>query len=146
MELVPVQLAVHVRVGEKNLCGTGFDNHVHDVRLPQFVERLGGQNHRRVLLAPGLERLNDVAFDARISKERPRFIDKECLEDVRDLAVGDDVIRAMEDIEKKRLKKLRVLFQPLKIEALKARKTYRVFGIVEEESELPTARPFVELQ
>src|SRR5258708_1874358 len=130
MELVPVQLAIHVGIGEENLCGTGFDNHVHDVRLPQFVERLGGQNHRRVLLAPGLERLDDVAFDARISKKRPRFVDEECLEDMRDLAVGDDLIRAMEDVEQERLKNLRVLLHSLKIEALEPRKTYRVFGIV----------------
>src|SRR5712692_6496270 len=146
MELVPVQLAIHVRVGEENLCSTGLDNYVHYVRLPQFVERLGGQNHRCILFTPRLQRFDYVALNARISKKRPRFIDEECLEDVRDLAVGDDVIRAMENIEKKRLKNLRVLLHPLKIEALKARKTYCVFGIVEEESELPTARPFVELQ
>src|SRR5216683_539279 len=146
MELVPVQLAIHVRVDEENLCGTGFNNHVHDVGLPQFVERLGGQNHRRILFAPGLQRFHDVALDARISKKRPRFIDEECLEDVRDFAVGDDVVRAMEDVEQERLKNLWVLLHPLKIEALEPRKTYRVFGIVKEESELPTARPFVELQ
>src|ERR1700736_2289201 len=145
MELVPVQLAVHVGVGEENLCGTRFDNHVHDVRLPQLVERLGGQNHRRILFAPSLERLDDVSLDARIPKKRPRLIDEERFENVRDLAVGDDLVCAMEDVEKKRLKNLRVLFHPLKIEALESRKTYRVFGIVEEESELPTRRPFLEL-
>src|SRR6266849_3422782 len=123
MELVPVQLAVHVRVGEENLCGTGFDNHVHDVRLPQFVERLGGQNHRRILFAPGLQRFHDVALDAWISKERPRFINEERLENVRDLAVGDDVLLAMEDIEQERFKNLRLLPHALKNEALKARKT-----------------------
>src|SRR6266851_9197301 len=128
MELVPVQLAIHIRVGEENLRGTGFDNHVHDVRFSQLVERLGGQNHRRILLAPSLERFHDVALDSRISKKRPRFIDEECLKDVRDLAVGDDVIRAMEDVEKERLKNLWVLLHPLKIETLKARKTYRVFA------------------
>ena len=63
-----------------------------------------------------------------------------------DFAVGDDVIRAMEDVEKERLKNLWVLLHPLKIEALEPRKTYCVFGIVKEESELPASRPFVELQ
>src|SRR5229473_2498322 len=146
MKLVPVQLAIHIRVGEEDFCGTGFDNYVNNIRLPQLIKRLGGQNHRRILFAPGLQCFDDVALDVRISKEGPCFIDEECLEDVRDFAVGDDVVRAMEDVEQERLKNLRVLLHPLKIEALKARKTYRVFGIVKEESELPTARPFVKLQ
>src|SRR5260370_35838579 len=77
MKLVPVQLAIHIRVGEEDFCGTGFDNYVHDVGLPQFVERLGGQNHRCILLAPGLERFEYVALNARILKERPRFINEE---------------------------------------------------------------------
>src|SRR5229473_2327710 len=38
MKLVFVQLAIHVGVGEENLRGARFDNHVHDIRLPQFVE------------------------------------------------------------------------------------------------------------
>src|SRR5882762_3382692 len=146
MKLVPVQLAIHVRVGEENLCGARFDYHVNNVGLPQLVERLGGQNHRRILFTPRLQRFDYVALNARIPKERPRFINEERLEDVGDFAVGDDVIRAVEDVEQERLKNLRVLFHALKIEALKARKTYRVFGVVEEESELPSGRPFLKLR
>src|SRR6266478_948301 len=146
MELVLVQLAIHVRVGEKNLCGTGFDNHVHDVRLPQFVEGLGGENHRCILFPPRLQRFDYVALNAWIPKERPRFINEERLEDVRDFAVGDDVIRAMEDIKQEWLKNLRVLLHALKIKALKTRKTHRVFGVVEKKPELSGCRPFLELQ
>src|ERR1700730_7407947 len=123
MELVPVQPAIHIRVGEENLCGTGFDNHVNNFRLPQLIKRLGGQNHRCVLFAPGLESFHDIALDAWISKECPRFINEERLEDVCDLAVGNGVICAMENVEQERLKDLRVLLHALKIETLKPRKT-----------------------
>src|SRR6266849_1029496 len=146
MKLVPVQLAIHIRVGEEDFCGTGFDNYVHDVGLPQFVERLGGQNHRCILFPPSLKRFHDVALDACISEERPCFINEEGLEDVRDFAVGYDVVCTMEDIEQEWLKNLWVLLHALKIKALKTRKTHRVFGVVEEKSELPACRPFVQLQ
>jgi PAS domain S-box-containing protein len=44
MEGVPVPLAIHVRIGEKNLGRAAFDDDVHDVRLVQLVKRLRGQD------------------------------------------------------------------------------------------------------
>jgi PAS domain S-box-containing protein len=44
MEGVPVPLAIHVRIGEKNLGRAVFDDDVHDVRLVQLVKRLRGQD------------------------------------------------------------------------------------------------------
>src|ERR1700676_1188328 len=118
MKLNPVDFAVQVGVGQENLGGTAFNDHLQDVRLAQFVKRLGGQNHRRVLLPPSLQSLDDVALDARVPQERPGLIDEECLECVGDLPIHHDVIGAVKNVEEQRLKDLRVLLHSLKIEAL----------------------------
>ncbi len=42
VELILVELPIHIRVREENLCCASLDDHVHDVRLPQLIERLCG--------------------------------------------------------------------------------------------------------
>src|SRR5437762_13763294 len=100
MELTTIEVAVHVGVGEEELRWAAFDNYVEHVRAAQLVERLGGQNHGGVCFPPRLERLDDVSLNAWVLEEDPRLIDKECLECRADLPVGNDCVRAMQDVEK----------------------------------------------
>ena len=110
----------------------------------QFIERLRREHHRGIVFAPGLEGLDHVALDAGVLQKHPGFIDEEGFEDGADLAVADDGIGAMQDVEQERLKKLRVPAHALEVEALKARKRNGVFGVVEQESELSAPGPFGE--
>src|SRR6202041_810119 len=48
----------------------------------------------------------------------------------------------MQDVEEQRFQEFRVLAHALEIEALKARERNRVFGVVEEKSELSASGPF----
>ena len=144
MKLVLVQLAIHVGVGEENLCCAGFDDDIQNVRLAQLIERLRGEDHRGVLLSPGLEGFDDRALDAGIAEKRPRFINEERFENMRDLAIGDCVVGPVENVKEQRLQNLRVLLHPLKIETLKARKTHSVFRVVEKEPKLSACRPLLE--
>src|SRR5258708_6821867 len=50
----------------------------------------------------------------------------------------------MEDVEKERFQKLRVLAHPLEVETLKPRKRDCIFGVVEQKSELAASGPFRE--
>src|SRR5256884_5444317 len=86
----------------------------------QFVERLRGQNHGGVCFSPGLERLHNVSLNARILQEDPGLVDEESLERRADLAVGDDRVGAMQDVEKQRFEKLGILAQALEVEALES--------------------------
>src|SRR6185437_11983092 len=95
-------------------------------------------------LAPGLERLDDVALDDRVLQEQPSLINEERLEDVADLRIPNDGVRAMQDIEEQRLQHFWVLVHPLKIEALESREGDGVLGVVEDEIELPACGPLGE--
>src|SRR5260370_27444465 len=94
------------------------------------------------MFASRFEGFDDVSLNAGVLQKYPGFIDEERFENRGNLAVGDDGIGAMQDVEEQRFQKLRVLAHPLEVEALKAGKRDRVLGIVEEKTELTTARPF----
>src|ERR1700674_411573 len=123
VKMLLVKFAVHVGVGQKDLGDAALKDHVENVGLPQFVERLCRKHERRVVLSPSLERLNDVGADAWVFQEHPGFIDEEGLEDVANLRVADDRIGPMEDVEKQRLQHLRIFPHALEIEALETRET-----------------------
>src|SRR5579863_1766863 len=142
MKLAAVQLLVHVGIGEENLGRTAFDDHVEQLRTFEFVERLRRQNNGGVVLAPGLEGLDDVLLDAGIAKKNPCLINEECFEHGGDVAIGDNFIRTMENVKKKRFEEFRVAAHLLEVEALKARKGNSVLGVVEEKTKLAAAHPF----
>ena len=73
----------------------------------QLVEGLRREHHRRVVLAPGLEGLDDVSLNARVLEEHPRFVDEERFENGGDLPVRDDGVGPMEDVEEQRFQKFR---------------------------------------
>src|SRR5262249_7766653 len=142
MKLAAVHLLVHVGISEEDLGRAGFDDDVEEFRTLELVERLRGKNHGGIVLAPGLEGIDDVALNAGVAEKHPNFIDKKGLEDGRDIAIRDDFIRAIENVKKKRFEEFRVAAHLLEVEALKARKGDGVLGVVEEKTELTTAHPF----
>ena len=144
MKLPAVQVLVHVRIGEKHLGGAAFEDDVEQFRALQFVERLRGENHGGVVLAPRLEGFGDVALNAGVAEEHPGFIDEKCLEGGRDVAIGNHIVGAMQDVEQERFEQLRIAAHLLEVETLEAGKGDGVLGIVEEKSELSAAHPFGE--
>src|SRR5579864_9529925 len=144
MELPPVEVPIHVGIGEEDFCRAAFDNHIQHFRPAQLVEGLGRENHRGVCFSPRLERLDDVPLNARILQKHPCLIYEKCLEYGTDLPVANDGVRAMQDVEQERFENFGVLAHFLEIETLETRKGNRVFRIVEEKSELAAACPLRE--
>jgi len=70
------------------------------------------------VLAPSLQRFDDVPLDAGVLQKHPSLVDEESLEGSGNLPVGDDGIRAVQDIEKKGLENFRIVTDSLEIEAL----------------------------
>ena len=144
MELLPIQLAVHVGIGEENLGGAAFLDDIQNPGLSQLIERLRRKHHRRVLFAPGLKGLNDVVLHGGVAEEYPRFVNEECLEHVGELPVRDDLVGPVQDVKEQRFHNLRVLAHALEVEALEPGKSQGVLGVVEEEPELPAFGPLLE--
>src|ERR1700733_11564941 len=144
MKLPAVELAIHVGIGEEDLRRAAFDDDVENVRPPELIKRLRGEHHRRVVLAPRLERFDDIALNARVLQEYPGFVDKESLEQRGDLASPDHGVRAVQDVEQQRFEKFGVLAHFLEVKALKARKGNVVFRVIKKEPELPSTGPFRE--
>src|SRR6202050_127554 len=144
MELPPIEVPIHIGIGQKDFGRAAFDNYIQHFRPTQLVEGLGRENHRGVGFSPGLERLDDVPLNARILQKHPCLIYKKRLEDGTDFPVANDGVRAMQDIEQERFENCGVLAHLLKVETLETGKGNRVFRIVEEESELAAACPLRE--
>src|SRR5258708_6762485 len=102
------------------------------------VERINGG----VMFAPRFEGFDDVSLNVGVLQKYPGFIDEERFENRANLAVGEDGIGAMQDVEEQRFQKLRVLAHALEVEALEAGERNRVLGVVEEKSELSATGPF----
>src|SRR5271155_3291847 len=109
MKLAPIEIAVHIGVGEKDFRGAAFDDYVEDVGALEFIEGLCREDHGGVVLAPSLERLDDVPLNGGILQKHPGFIDKEGFENGANLPVSDNGIRSMQDIEEQRLQEFRIL-------------------------------------
>src|SRR3984893_13171229 len=144
MELPPIEVPVHIGIGQEDFGRAAFDNYIQHFRPTQLVEGLGRKNHRGVGFSPGLERLDDVPLNARIFQEHPWLIYEKCLEYGADLPVANDGVRPMQDVEQERFENFRVLAHFLEVETLETRKGNRVFRIVEEKSELASACPLRE--
>src|SRR6202142_3412767 len=134
MELPPIEVLIHIGIGQEDFGRTAFDNYIQDFRPAQLVEGLGRENHCGVGLSPRLECLDDVPLNARILQKHPCLIYKKRLEYGTDLPVANDGVRAMQDIEQERFKNFGVLAHFLEVETLETGKGNRVFRIVEEET------------
>src|ERR1700739_292276 len=141
MNLTAVQVLVHVWIREKDLRGAAFDNDIEQFRAAQLIERLGRENHGRVVLAPGLEGLGYILLDAGIPQENPGLVDEERFERRGDLPVGNDIVGSVQDVKQERFKEFRIPAHLLEIETLEAGEGDGVLRVVEEESELAAAQP-----
>src|ERR1700686_5577154 len=144
MELPPIEVPIHIGIGQEDLGRAAFDNYIQHFRPAQLVEGLGRENHRGVGFSPGLERLDDVPLNTRILQKHPCLIYEKCLEYSTDLPVANDGVRPMQDVEQERFENFGVLGHFLEVETLETREGNRVFRIVEEESELAAACPLRE--
>src|SRR5581483_3990888 len=144
MELLLVKVPVHIRIGKEDLGDAALQDHIENVGLAQFVDRLCRKYERGVVLPPRLERFHDVGPYARILEKDPGFVDEERLEYVADVRIADDGIGAVQDVEEQGFQKLRILPHALKIETLEARKADCVLHVVEQKPELPTLLPLVQ--
>src|SRR5580658_7016442 len=144
MELLPIEVPIHIGIGQEDFGRAAFDNYIQHLRPAQLVEGLGRENHSGVGFSPRLERLDDVPLNARILQKYPCLIYEKRLEYGADLPVTNDGVRAMQDVEQERFEKFWVLAHFLKVETLETGKGNRVVRIVEEESELAAACPLRE--
>src|SRR6202022_212108 len=87
---------------------------------------------------------DDVPLDAGVLQKHPRFIDEKGFENGRNLSVRNNGIGTMQNVEKQRFQKFRVMAHAVEVEALKTGERDRVGGVVEEESELSPSGPFGE--
>ena len=142
VKLTLVEITVHIRIGEEDFCCAAFDDDVEDVGTLEFVERLRRKDHRGIVFAPGLQGLDDIPLDAGVLEEHPGLVDEERFEHRGDLAVGDDRVGPVQDVEEQWFQEFRILAHVLKVEALKRRERNAIFCVVEEESELTAACPF----
>ena len=69
MERLPIEVAIHLRVGEKDLRWAAFRDDMQHPGFLQLLDGLGGEDHRGVVLAPGLLRLDDVVADRLVADE-----------------------------------------------------------------------------
>src|SRR5271156_5161469 len=144
MELPPIEVPIHIGIGQEDFGRATFDNYIQHFRPAQLVEGLGRENHRGVGFSPRLERLDDVPLNARILQKHPCLIYEKCLEYGTDLPVANDGVRPMQDVEQERVENFRVLAHFLEVETREPRKGIRVSRIVEEKPELAAACPLRE--
>ena len=95
MKCFPVNLAVHLRVGEEDFRGAALGHNRQHPRLLKLLDGLRRQDHRRFVLAPSFLRLHNVIADRFVFDKKPRFVEQEDLEGGEFLRVADLVRRAM---------------------------------------------------
>src|ERR1700683_1946453 len=144
MELPPIEVPIHIGVGQEDFGRAAFDNYIQHFRPAQLVEGLGRENHRGVCFSPRLEPRDDVPLNAGILQKHPCLIYEKGLEYGTALPVTNDGVRPMQDVEQERFENFGVVAHFLEVETLETRKGNRVFRIVEEKSELAATRPLRE--
>src|ERR1700691_6514916 len=144
MKRLTVYFPVHVRVGQKYLCGATLCHYRQHPRLLKLFNGLRSKDHRRLVLAPGFLRLYHVIANRLVLDEEPRFVEQEDLEGVEVLRVSDLIRRAMQNVKQKWFQDFRRIIPAVEIERLKALERKRVLSVVKQKSVLSTAGPAVE--
>src|SRR5580692_2644332 len=144
MKCLPVNVTVHVRVGEEDLCRATLRHYRQHPRLLKLFDGLRRKDHRGVVLAPGLLRLHHVVANGLVLYEEPRLIEQEELGGAEVLRVGNFIRCPVQNIKQQWFQDFRRIVPTVEIERLKAFERKRVFGVVEEEAVLSTAGPAVE--
>src|ERR1700722_19784009 len=141
MKCFPVNVTVHVRVGEKDLCGATLGHYRQHPRFLKLFDGLRRQNHCRFVLAPGLLRLNHIIANGLVLDEEPRLVEQEELGGAELLRVSDLIRCSMQDIKEQWFQDFRRIVPPVEIERLKTGERKRVLSVVEEEAVLSAASP-----
>src|SRR5882672_140135 len=144
MKCLPVNLAIHFRIGEKDFCGTALRHYRQHPRFLKLFDRLRRQDHGGVVFTPSLLRLHYIVADRLVLDEQPCLIKEESLEGGESSRVGNFVGRAMQNVKQQRLQNFRRVVPAMEVERLKARERKRVFSVVKQEPVLPAAGPAVE--
>ena len=132
MKQAPGAGEVQVGVRQKELRRAAFDHRPQEIARPEVLAALGREQHRGVLLAPGLERFCDVVLQRAVLHKAPRFIEHKQFELRRRAHIADGRARAMEDVKQQRLEQQLVLVESLEVKALEALERQRVVGVIEE--------------
>src|SRR5580698_1573702 len=144
MKGLAVNFPVHVRVGQKDLCGTTLGN---DRQHPGFLKLFDGlrrQDHRRFVLAPCFLRLHHILADRLVLDEEPRLVEQEERGYAEVLGVSDFIRCPVQNVKQEWFQDFRRIVPTVEIERLKAFERKRVLGVVKEEAVLSTAGPAVE--
>src|ERR1039458_2124992 len=144
MKCFPVNVTVHIRVGEKDLRGATLGNYRQHPRFLKFFDGLGRQNHRRFVLAPCFLRLHHIIADRLVLDEEPRFVEQEELGCAELLGVSDLIRCPVQNIKQQWFQDFRRIVPAVEIERLKAFERKRVLSVVKQKSVLSTAGPAVE--
>src|ERR1035437_468016 len=149
MKRLAVDLAIHLRVGEKYLGWAALRNDSQHPGLLKLLDGLRSKNHRGIVLAPCLLRLHDVVANGLVLDEQPCLIKQERLERRQLRGVGNLIASPMKDVEQKRLQHFGRIAPSGEVESLEAGKAQRVLCVVKEKAVLtvfrPTMQPFLQL-
>src|SRR6202453_814164 len=103
MESIPVNISIHLWVGQEDLGGAVLGNYRQEAGVLKLLNGLGGQDNAAIMLAPGLLRLHDVFANRGIFDEQPRLVQQEQLECGKFVGIANFRGGAMEHVEKKGL-------------------------------------------
>src|SRR5580704_8889587 len=144
MKRLTIDFPVHVRIGEEDLCRATLGYYRQHPRFLKFFDRLRRQDHRGMVLAPGLLRLHHVVANGLVLYEEPRLIEQEKLGSAEVLGVSDFIRCPVQNVKQEWFQDFRRIIPAVEIKCLKALERKRVLGVVEEEAVLSTAGPAVE--
>ena len=131
-----VNVAVHVRVGQEHLGRAALGNDLQHLRFLELLDRLRGQDHGGIVLAPGFLCLHDVLPDRLIADEEPCFIHQEDFEGAKLARIGDFVAGPVQNVKQQRLQDIGCIAPALKVECFKSAEGKRVLDVVEDESRI----------
>jgi hypothetical protein len=143
VERFTVEIHIHLRVGEKDLRRATLGHNVQHRGFLQLLDGLSRQDHRRLMLAPGLLRLDNVVADDLIAHEQPRLVYEEGFERGQTPRIAYDLRCPVEYVKQEWLQQLRYIAPASEVERLEIAERQRVGGIIEEKAVLPCACPAI---
>src|SRR5271166_5607389 len=144
MKCFPVNVTVHVRVGEKDLRGATLGHYRQHPRFLKLFDGLRRQNHRRSVLAPCFLRLHHIIANRLVLDEEPRLVEQEELGGAELLGVSDLIRCSMQNIKQQWFQNLGCVIPTVEVKRLKTGEGKRVLSVVKQESVLTAAGPAVE--
>src|SRR5690349_16055899 len=128
MEYIAIELAIHAWIGHKDFRRAALDNSGEHLYKAQVLARLSGQDHGGILLAPRLQRFDDISFDDWMPQQSPSFVNGKELECRR--VVGERGIGAMQNIKEQRLQLIGGRVHSFEIECLERRHAQSILGVI----------------